>query len=490
VGRHGLALLFGLGLVALAEGLCALLGWGTPDWGTDPFVSFRGTEPLFVPDGASGYLMTSSRRRRFFEQERFAHPKPPGTFRVFCFGGSTVQGNPYGRLTAFSTWLQLGLEAADPSRHWEVINCGGLSYASYRVLPLMTECRTYEPDLFILCTGHNEFLEERTYGPLKHAPAGLAWTLETVSRLRLFHVLQRAWRQVSDNPAPPRRALLPEEVDALLDYRGGLAAYHRDPEWRRGVVAHFAANLHRAVGLCREADIPLMLINPVSNLRDCPPFKSESAPGLSPSVVARRDRLLTEAVALLPTDPATAAVRLETAAALDDQYARTFYLLGRAWEANGRLAAAGTNYRRARELDVCPLRILSPMEAALRETARAGGVPFVDWQALIAARSPGGLPGHEWLVDHVHPTPAGHRILALALIEAMARQGWVRLPDDWRTRVEAAWNRHEAALPADYFTEGEKALAGLRAWTQGRADGPPIEYRQLHPVGGNPKTEN
>ncbi len=479
--RHALAILFGLGLLVLAESLCALLGWGEPDWEVDPFVSFRSRAPLFVPDGATGRLVTAPRWRRFFTRECFARHKPPGTFRVFCFGGSTVQGNPYGRATAFSTWLQRGLAAADPSRRWEVINCGGLSYASYRVVPLLAECRAYEPDLFILCAGHNEFLEERAYGRIKRAPAWLAEAVGLASRWRLFHVLRHAWQSATGGvrPAGTRRPLLPEEVDALLDYRGGLAAYHRDPAWREGVMAHFSANLRRAAGLCREAGIPLLLINPVSNLRDCPPFKSESRPGLSAADRAERDRLLAAAAGLLRRDPAAAAARLTQAAALDNQYALTFYQRGRAHEAAGRWAEARADYRRARELDVCPLRILAPMEAALRKVARDDGLPFVDWQALIAARSPGGLPGHEWLVDHVHPTPAGHRLLALALLERLARRGRVRLPADWRARVEAAWRRHEAALPADYFARGEQALAGLRAWTQGRADGPPIEYHLL-----------
>ena len=90
-------------------------------------------------------------------------------FRIFCLGGSTVQGRPYANETSFTTWLELSLQAADPRRQWQVVNCGGVSYASYRLLPIMKETLQYEPDLYIIYTGQNEFLEERTYGEIVDA---------------------------------------------------------------------------------------------------------------------------------------------------------------------------------------------------------------------------------------------------------------------------------------------------------------------------------
>ena len=38
----------------------------------------------------------------------------------------------------------------DPTRNWEVINTGGLSYASYRVAALMEQLVEYQPDLFVI----------------------------------------------------------------------------------------------------------------------------------------------------------------------------------------------------------------------------------------------------------------------------------------------------------------------------------------------------
>ena len=72
----------------------------------------------------------------------------------------------------------VGPPAADPSRRWEVINAGGISYASYREAKLVEEIARYQPDLVLVYSGHNEFLEERTYRkaaaipiPTSHRPS-------------------------------------------------------------------------------------------------------------------------------------------------------------------------------------------------------------------------------------------------------------------------------------------------------------------------------
>ncbi len=64
-----------------------------------------------------------------------------------ALGGSTVQGHPFSVETSFTTWLELSLKAADPSRHWRVVNCAGVSYATYREAIVVKELLGYKPDL-------------------------------------------------------------------------------------------------------------------------------------------------------------------------------------------------------------------------------------------------------------------------------------------------------------------------------------------------------
>ena len=87
--------------------------------------------------------------------------------------------------TSFCGWLREFLPLTDEDTEWEVINAGGVSYASYRVASLMEELTTYEPDLFIVYTGHNEFLEERTYGDVRAQSVVERWLKTAAARTRI-----------------------------------------------------------------------------------------------------------------------------------------------------------------------------------------------------------------------------------------------------------------------------------------------------------------
>ena len=136
---------------------------------SDPFVGFSKQQPLFeLHQAPSGQRerRTAPGKLVWFNPQSFPDPKPQKTRRVFCLGGSTTFGRPFSDATSYPGWLRELLPVVDPSVDWEVINVGGISYASYRVAALMEELRAYEPDLFIVYTAHNEFLERRTYDHL------------------------------------------------------------------------------------------------------------------------------------------------------------------------------------------------------------------------------------------------------------------------------------------------------------------------------------
>jgi hypothetical protein len=159
------------GFFVLLEGLLGTIGVRPILYREDPFVGFASNVPLFVEEAAPGatYMVTSPSKIRWFNKQRFLKKKPAGTYRIFTVGGSTTYGHPYEDPASFSGWLREFLPAADPSKQWEVINAGGISYASYRVSMVMEELARYEPDLFVIYSGQNEFLERRTYRGMTEA---------------------------------------------------------------------------------------------------------------------------------------------------------------------------------------------------------------------------------------------------------------------------------------------------------------------------------
>ncbi|MBI2826338.1 MAG: SGNH/GDSL hydrolase family protein [Planctomycetia bacterium] len=468
------AVLVGLTPFVGIECLCVLFDWGRPSLHDDPFVGFRSVRPLFVLNEQGTRYEIPKARQGYFRPESFAAQKLADEYRIFCLGGSTVQGEPFETGTSFPTWLEIALEAADPARRYEVVNCGGTSYATYRLVPILQEVLDYEPDLIILCEGHNEFLEERAFDHIQGRGRVVNGLLAGAARLRTFNLAREVYlrgRDASSADAPSGRPILPTEVEALLDYQGGLAEYHRDDAWRQGVIAHYCFNLARMVDLARDAGVDLILVNPACNIADCPPFKSEHRGDLTDAerdeweslCEAAREHLHGESY-----DLDKAIELFDTACRLDPLYAGGFYNLAKSHEAAGHFNEARDAYLEAKEQDVCPLRVLKPMNDAVLDIAATTGTPLVDAQQLFEQRSAHGIVGGEWLVDHVHPGFAGHQLLGDALAEKLIELGKVQPRAGWEEVRAERYREHFDSFDSYYFLRGTSRLARLRAWTEGR----------------------
>jgi len=468
------AVLVGLAPFAIFEGLCLLCDWGRPSLHEDPFVGFRATQPLFVlNDDETRYEIPQS-RQWYFRPASFAAKKPANEFRIFCLGGSTVQGEPFEPATAFPKWLEIALRAADPKRDWNVVNCGGISYATYRLVPVLQEVLQYQPDLIIFCEGHNEFLEYRAFDHIQRRGKILNAALDVASRSRSFTLLREGYLRlngVSSSDTRDQRPKLPTEVEALLDYRGGLEEYHHDEAWRSGVISHFRYSIRRIVELTREAGVPLVLINPVSNFADCPPFKSEHLESLRPDELEQWESLCEAARGHLHTehrDLYKAAQLFEQACQLDPLHAGGFYNLAKCYDAAGEFELARAAYLQAKDLDVCPLRVLQPMNDAVLEIASESDTPLVDALQLFESRSAHGIVGGDWLVDHVHPGFAGHQLLADALTKKLIEIDIVEPLSGWEEIKQEKYRAHFDSLDKLYFERGMATLQRLRGWAQGR----------------------
>jgi len=466
-----LAVLIGLAPFLLGELALRAIGWRPVVPAGDPFVDFQNVRPLFVASDDGTQMVTAPERLAsgFFQPESFAAEKPSGEFRIVCLGGSTVQGRPYAIETSFTTWLELSLQAADPDRQWEVINCGAVSYASYRLVPILEEMLRHEPDLIILYTGHNEFLEDRSYAAIKRAPQVAASAYQGLAQLRSLQLLHQLARGEPADANGPQREVLPEEVDALLDYRGGLADYSRDSLDRDAVVKHFDYNLRRMIHLANEANVSVMLVDPPKNLRDCPPFKSEHTAGISQNELKRAGEYLAKARALVGSDPQRSIGLMEQAVELNPAHAGWQYQLGSLTRKAGRFEEAKRHSLAANDEDICPLRAIEPLHRVIRQAAADADCPLLELRAKFAALSEGGIPGDNLFLDHVHPTIGGHQMIAEEIMAMLAEIGIVAPRDGWQAERRRLYDQHWDTLDLVYFETGKQRLRGLRLWSSGRA---------------------
>lgn len=464
--------------VLMAELLLAAVHYPTAYETEDPFLGFKSVTSLFERrpgGGPSGETVYRTRKSKlpWFNEQAFRAEKPENGYRIFTFGGSTTYGRPYDNTTSFSNWLRLLLEASDPSTHFEVVNAGGVSYASYRVVNLMNEIVGYDADLFIVYTGHNEFLEHRTYSDILEEPPIVTRLRTRLHRSRAYSLARDVWRGVQGvrvEPAQEEKYEMAGEVTAILDQSLGLDQYHRDPAQTEAILEHFRYNLRRMVDIARAHDVPLILVVPPSNEKDFSPFKSELCGSLPGDRRERWSRLYEAGrVALSRGEYGAAEEALRRALELDSCHADLHYRLGEALFALGRYEDAKEEFDRASDSDVAPLRAKSRIQQTVRDVAREREVPVMDLVRLLEQRNARELGhdilGREAFLDHAHPRIWVHQELAEELDRMLVERSWIR-PERTLAEAEAAalYDSLMATLDSAYYATRDLNLAKVLTW--------------------------
>jgi len=476
----GIGILFCIAFFALVELSLRAVGLFTPEAGEDPYVGFSGIMPLF--EVKEGVAAVAKPKLRYFNESSFCVVKPPNTMRIFCFGGSTTYGHPFDQSTSFSRWLQELLSASYTDKKFEVINVGGISYASYRIVPLIKETLQYQPDLMIILTGHNEFLERRTYSKIIDQGSKTLRIKVMLEYMRVYRALEAFLRTVLPAGIPStkkdvsadakdEKTLLSPEVSALLDRSAGLELYHRDEEFSDRVVKHFAYNLQTMIQLCKDHSVPVILIDPPCNLKDFSPFRSEHDHNMTLADQRAYEARLGQARGKIAKGELEAAsVELQELLSEDPLFAEAYFLMGRTRLGLLQYDQAEANFVKARDLDVCPLRVISPINNYIREIASQNSVTLIPFVDIVRTRvkalgDPSGIPGNESLLDHVHPTIQLHQLLAEQLVEAMEKTGLIgkgRILSP--SEKEALYANAMAGMDSQYMALRDLNLAKTLRW--------------------------
>jgi tetratricopeptide (TPR) repeat protein len=209
----------------------------------------------------------------------------------------------------------------------------------------MEELVRHEPDLFIIYTGHNEFLEKRTYDRLLRTPEFMRDLASLASRLRLYSLLS--------DVIYPGKDVLETEIDAVLDNSVGPEDYHRDDPMRDAVLEHFRISLQRMTRIGQESGAEIIFVTPASNIRDFSPFKADPSAGLD-SARIHQVGLLKESIAehLDNQEHEQAADLAIQALAIDPRDAEILFLEGRALLALGKIDEARRAFIAARDEDI------------------------------------------------------------------------------------------------------------------------------------------
>lgn len=234
-----------------------------------------------------------SYRTAMFVREVDEHLIPPKgeALRVVLFGGSNTEGFPY-------DWLdeRLSETAAAFGRDVEVINLGRRGYGSGRVRVLLPQALELDPDLLVVYSGHNEFVEASFRMDLEAASGavegGALHAIDgVVNGLASYRALQgwfadRAGQQLAERR--PQAQAFEHEKFLGLPWEGTLEKFDE-----------YRANLKSMVADARAAGVPIVLCTVAGN-DFAAPFVSTPPSTLEPEQLAALEAALEAARAAQP----------------------------------------------------------------------------------------------------------------------------------------------------------------------------------------------
>lgn len=439
------AALFGLLLITLIELALRFTGFHPAACSLDPFVSFKEDVPVLVEANYQGLpvVTINPRLNSYFNPVAFPKDKPPGTRRIFVLGGSDVMGFPFGARGAFTEFLSQALKELDHSHSYQVINLGGFGYASYRVERVFRDALHFSPDLVIIMTGHNEFLEKREYS----APEKLTRIRKKLSQFKIYCLLKTVVFKIHP---PAGKPLIATEVK--------WEHFTLDPVMRERIIAHYQFNLQKMAQQAREQKVPALFLTLPSNLKDFPPFHSEHKPGISSADLAEWEKNFRQAQELMAEKNFGEAVQfLQLAAAIDPDYGMGWYLLGRALLATGSDADARAAFEFALEKDSWQVRALPEFNKIIRGLKDQAHV--LDLVPLFDAVSPANIPGDNLFLDHCHPRLETQALIAKEILRKLNQDKLLSLPRDWENVFDQSVKTYIDSLPPSFLAAAYYRLA-------------------------------
>lgn len=342
-------------LLALLEGGARLREVWYPPMDVDLGQGFTGDSLLFAPDPFDhGYRRTHPKKTIAFHDQRFKADKPPGAIRIAALGGSSVNYLDY----EFTQWPQRLKQAMPAAGEIEIINCGGKSYGSHRLVLVAAEVLQYDIDAMVFYEAHNEFEELEQLDVANVPLVPVQRRLETFALYRLLRDLATRVQIRQLEKETGQSALAAKAPDTMAAWRHTFT-----PEEIAGRMDIYKRNLERIAQMCRDKGVPLIIGTVPSNLWKEPPG----------STITR----WSEVQALYD------AGKYQEGVALAEELLRVS-VRHQSSEAENEI---------------------------IRALGREPGVYLADVKAAVIAREPHGVPGETLFNDHCHLNPEGNHIL-------------------------------------------------------------------------------
>lgn len=339
--------------------------------------------------------------------------RPAGGLRVCLLGDSAAMGEPDPSF-GLGRQLELMLQHRYPGCPVEVIQMALDNGNSHVLREVARDLGRLKPDAVIVMAGNDEIAGP--YGPA----SGLGRFLLGPRSARIMAIFSRTGLSRLFIAAGERLFPAQADLDAWrsqepLSLKGRMAP--DDPQLKTAYRS-FRNNLSAILRTAARASPVVVACTVPVNLRDCAPFSTSY---LEDETAAQevRELLRAAATAEAATNRAEAVRLYADALHRDPTHAEALFRAGRLALQDRRMAEAAALFARARDADALRLRADSRINSIIRECALNPSISLLDAEALFAIRSPQGIPGREWFLDHIHFTFEANHLLASALLDRL-----------------------------------------------------------------------
>jgi tetratricopeptide (TPR) repeat protein len=412
--------------------------------------------------------------RRFFPPQlvrlpgclRMEAEKPPHSCRIFVLGESAALGDPTPAYGA-GRYLQALLSDQFPGETFEVVNVSITAINSHAILPIARECALHQGDFWIVYMGNNEMVGPFGAASVFGAQAPPLW----IVRLSLAFQETRVGQWLM---AGARHLQFKPSRTAAWGGMGMFLGHQLPPDdpRRERVYRNFQQNLHDILGAGVDGGARVILNTVAVNLKDCSPFASLSAAGLSPADRAVFEQVASDALQARRQGRLQEAARdFEQAARLQPLSADCQYGLAGCLLSLTNSDAARDHFQKACDYDALPFRADSRINDLIRQAASpsAGSrILLFDAAAALGSNSPAHLCGDETFFEHVHFNFDGNYRLGRAWAEEIAPF----LPASARRGASQPWLSPGAAA----------AWLGLTDWNRSLTVSEVMRRRQQPPL--------
>ena len=287
---------------------------------------------------------------------------------------------------------------------------------------IFDEIIEYDPDLVLIYSGNNEFLENLVYRPMH---LGTPWSHSAL--LRILHASWQALTTKPPNVVDAKNFGRADQVATRLSWAFNKASRARqDPEQFQALLDHYRYNLESMVAECNRRGVDVMLMTVPVNLKDWIPNVSAHRADLTQEDLAEWQVAFREGVVALEEGNHQQAIEaLTRATELDDQHAESRFYLGKALHREGQYSRAKVEFIKALEQDAYPFRAIPQFDAVLRSVGETHDAPVVDIVAILEQGTEDNIIGMDALIDYVHPSVPSNEKIAHALLLAMMDEGLV-----------------------------------------------------------------